>query len=456
MSLRSRLTFLYTTLTGGILIIFGVLVFVLLDRLLVNQADNLLKQTVVEVLDKSQVNQVGDLGILELPSLELTSGVYIQIWNREEKLTAASPGLSMMTESLDPTGKKSPRAFYNDVTVNGVHLRVLSVPFSTKDGFTIGVVQAATPLTLVDSIRILLFYILGALTVISMIVAAIASWISIGRALAPLKTATETADQIIHADDLSRRIPYEGPTDEIGMLIDAFNSTLERLENLFTAQQRFLADVSHELRTPLTVIKGNVDLIRKLGPDDESLNSIKDEIDRLNRMVGDLLLLAKAESGKLQLNLSTVELDTLLLEVFNEMRVLAGDKISLKLVEIDQALVSGDRDQLKQVFINLISNAIHYTPAGGSVFLSLSKTAEMAQVTVRDTGPGIASKDLPHIFDRFYRGEKSRTRSKSTGFGLGLSIAYWIVDMHQGNIEVESTVGVGTTFTIRLPLVNGV
>jgi two-component system OmpR family sensor kinase len=453
MSLRRRLTLLYTALTGGILIIFGVLVYVSLDMLLVNQADNLLKQTVVDVLDKSQVNQVGDLGILELPSLELTTGVYIQIWNREDKLTAASPGLSMMKESLDSSGKKSPQPYYSDVKVNGVHLRVLSVPFSTRDGYSLGVIQAATPLTLVDTIRRLLFYILGVLTVIAMIVAAIASWISIGRSLAPLKTATETADQIIHADDLSRRIPYEGPTDEIGMLIGAFNSTLERLENLFTAQQRFLADVSHELRTPLTVIKGNVDLIRKFGSDDESLDSIKDEIDRLNRMVGDLLLLARAESGKLPLDLAPVEMDTLLLEVFNEMRVLAGSKVTLKLLEIDQAQVSGDRDRLKQVLINLISNAIHYTPAGGEVNLSLSKTSEFVQIVVRDTGPGIPTKDLPHIFDRFYRGEKSRTRSKATGFGLGLSIAYWIVDMHQGSIDVESTVGVGTTFTIKIPLI---
>ena len=452
MSLRTRLTLLYTTLTGGILIVFGVLVYVLLDMLLVNQADNLLKQTVVEVLDQSQVNQVGDLGILELPSLELTTGVYIQIWNREDRLTAASPGLSMMKESLDPKGRETPRSYYSDVLINGVHLRVLSVPFSTREGYTLGVVQAATPLTMVDSIRRLLFYILGVLTVASMIIAAIASWISIGRALSPLKTATETADQIIHADDLSRRIPYDGPTDEIGMLIDAFNSTLERLENLFTAQQRFLADVSHELRTPLTVIKGNVDLIRKFGPDEESLESIKDEIDRLNRMVGDLLLLARAESGKLPLNLATVEMDSLLLEVFNEMRVLAGNKVSLKLLEIDQAQVSGDRDRLKQVLINLVANAIHYTPTGGEVDLSLSRTSDMVHITVTDTGPGIPADDLPHIFDRFYRGEKSRTRSKTTGFGLGLSIAYWIVDMHQGNIDVESTMGKGTTFTITMPL----
>jgi signal transduction histidine kinase len=144
----------------------------------------------------------------------------------------------------------------------------------------------------------------------------------------------------------------------------------------------------------------------------------------------------------------------LLFEVFNEMKVLAGGKISLKLVEIDQALVSGDRDRLKQVLINLISNAIHYTPAGGVVSLSLSKTAEIVQIAIKDTGPGIPAKDIPFIFDRFYRGEKSRTRSKSTGFGLGLSIAYWIVDMHQGSIDVDSQVGIGTTFIVRLPLLD--
>jgi two-component system OmpR family sensor kinase len=291
-------------------------------------------------------------------------------------------------------------------------------------------------------------------TVSSMVLAALASWLSIGPALAPLKTATATAEQIIRADDLSRRIPYTGPAnDEIGTLIRAFNRTLGRLENLFTTQQRFLADVSHELRTPLTVIKGNADLIRKLKvADEESLTSIEEEADRLTRLVGDLLLLAKAESGKLQLNLTLVELDTVLLEVFHEMRVLAGDKISFKLTDIDQILVNGDRDRLKQVLINLVSNAIEYTPQGGEVFLSLARTGEQARLIVRDTGPGIPPGDLPHIFDRFYRGEKSRTRSRSTGFGLGLSIAHWIIDHHGGRVEVDSQDGKGTTFCIWLPI----
>jgi signal transduction histidine kinase len=169
-------------------------------------------------------------------------------------------------------------------------------------------------------------------------------------------------------------------------------------------------------------------------------------------MVGDLLLLAQAESGKLPMIMAPVALDVLLTDVFQQLRVLAGDKVRLKLTDIDLAMVIGDRDRLKQVLINLASNAIQYTPVGGDVYLSLSKVGEVARIIVRDTGPGIPTQDLPHIFDRFYRGEKSRTRSKTSGFGLGLSIAYFIVEAHGGRIEVDSHEGQGTTFALFLPL----
>jgi signal transduction histidine kinase len=228
---------------------------------------------------------------------------------------------------------------------------------------------------------------------------------------------------------------------------------LERLEQLFNSQRRFLADVSHELRTPLTVIKGNVGLMRQQGiADEESMDSIEAEVDRLTRMVGDLLLLAQAESGRLPLDHSKVELDTVFLEVFQQMRLLAGERLQVKLAEIDQIMVIGDRDRLKQVLLNLVGNAIQYTPQGGQVNLALRKVADKAQIIVTDTGPGIPSQDLPHIFERFYRGEKSRKRNKTTGFGLGLSIAYWIVRGHGGTIEVNSAEGKGTTFCVWLPL----
>src|SRR5258706_12282716 len=149
-------------------------------------------------------------------------------------------------------------------------------------------------------------------------------------------------------------------------------------------------------------------------------------------------MLAQSESGKLALNFKAVELDLLLSEVFTEMQVLAGSKVYVHLNDIDQLVVNGDRDRLKQVLLNLVANAIQYTPQGGDVFLSLAKVGEQARLVVRDTGPGIPPEDLPHILDRFFRPEKPRTRSISSGFGLGLSIANWIVEHHGCQIKVES------------------
>jgi signal transduction histidine kinase len=211
--------------------------------------------------------------------------------------------------------------------------------------------------------------------------------------------------------------------------------------------------VSHELRTPLTVIKGNVNLMRRMNQvDEESLGTIEDEADRLTRLVGNLLLEAQAESGKLPLQFAPVEMDTLLLEVFKEMRVLARDRVNIKLTEIDQIMVNGDRDRLKQVLLNLLSNAIKYTQPGGDIYLSLSRVGNNARIIVRDTGQGISAEDMPHIFERFYRAEKSRTRTRTSGFGLGLSIAAWIVNHHGGKIEVDSAENKGSTFCIYLPI----
>ena len=153
------------------------------------------------------------------------------------------------------------------------------------------------------------------------------------------------------------------------------------------------------------------------------------------------------------MNFKPVELDLLFTEVFTEMCVLAGTKVKVHLNEIDQVMVNGDRDRLKQVLLNLVSNAIQYTPQDGDVFLSIKKISDQARIIIRDTGAGIPGEDLPHIFDRFYRAEKSRTRSTTSGFGLGLSIAKWIVEHHNGRIEVESKEGKGTSFVIWLSVV---
>ncbi|HEX9386454.1 MAG TPA: HAMP domain-containing sensor histidine kinase, partial [Anaerolineales bacterium] len=342
---------------------------------------------------------------------------------------------------------------YEDKNTSDGHLRVLTVPLQRGDHI-IAVLQVASSLDVVDITRKNLTDVLSITWVVAVLFSGIVVWFTLGQTLKPLEAITETVEQINRADDLSRRIPYLGSeNDEIGNLVGSFNQTLERLEALFTSQQRLLADVSHELRTPLTVIKGNADLMRRMKRfDEESLMSIDQESGRLTRLVGGLLLLAQAESGKLALNMKRVELDLLITEVFQEMSILAGSKVHVRLNEIDQVYVSGDRDRLKQVFINLVANAIQYTPQGGDVFLSLEKIGEQARIICRDTGPGIPAEDLPHIFERFYRAEKSRTRRETTGFGLGLSIANWIVERHGGRIEVNSQEGKGTTFAIWLPL----
>jgi signal transduction histidine kinase len=454
MSLRLRLTLLYSTFMGGILLIFGAAVYLLVNVILLNQVDTMLAGVAFDITNVTKVNSVGELNVVSLPPLDMTSNAYVQVWGLDGKIVSTSPSIGILTKPLDPIGIKTHSPIYRDSRLDGAHLRVLSAPLILGERM-IGTLQVGASLGVVDATQGNLISMMVIVAVIGVLTAGIGSWVILGRALSPLEDITETVDQINRADDLSRRIPHqEGNEDEIGELVVSFNQTLERLESLFTSQQRFLADVSHELRTPLTVIKGNVDLMRHIKEaDEESLSSIDQEAGRLTRLVGGLLMLAQAESGKLALNMGPVELDLLLTEVFTEMCVLAGNKVHVHLNDIDQVIVNGDRDRLKQVLLNLVSNAIQYTPQGGDVFLSMSKIGEQARIIIRDTGPGIPAEDLPHIFDRFYRAEKSRTRSTSSGFGLGLSIAHWIVEHHGGQIKVESKEGKGTTFVIWLTVI---
>jgi two-component system OmpR family sensor kinase len=455
MSLRLRLTLLYSTFMSGILLIFGAAVYILVNVILLNQVDTMLAGVVRDITQVTKVNSVGELNLISLPPLDMTSNAYVQVWGQEGKIIATSPSIGALTKPLDPAGLEAGATIYEDSYLGRAHLRVLSVPLKLGER-TIGSLQVGASLTVVDATQGNLLSMMAIIAVVAVLMAGLGSWVVLGRALSPLEAITETVDQINRADDLSRRIPYqqEQTEDEIGNLVVSFNQTLERLESLFTSQQRFLADVSHELRTPLTVIKGNADLMRRMKQaDEESLSSIDQEAGRLTRLVGGLLMLAQAESGKLTLVLKPVELDLLLTEVFTEMCVLAGSKVHVHLNEIDQVMVNGDRDRLKQVLLNLVANAIQYTPQGGDVFLSMSRISDQARIIIRDTGPGIPSEDMPHIFDRFYRAEKSRTRSTTSGFGLGLSIAQWIVEHHGGQIKVESKEGKGTTFVIWLGIV---
>ncbi|HBA91074.1 MAG: hypothetical protein A2X24_04735 [Chloroflexi bacterium GWB2_54_36] len=451
MSLRLRLTLLYTSILGGVLLVFGILVYTLITVTLLDSIDSRLSTASQQLIDRLRVTSADQFDPRSVASYQPTENLLFQVWDLEGNLQLTRPvGL---LNTLDENGLGVGQSFYSSKTVSGDRIRVLSVPLKTSRG-PVGVLQVGLSLALVDVVQRTLIGVLVLLTIILMLLVGLSTWFLTRQALAPLATVTEVATRITQADDLSRRIPAsKAGGDEVGKLIRAFNETLERLENLFNTQRRFTADVSHELRTPLTVIKGEVGLMRLTGSvDEESIGNIEREVDRLTRLVGDLLLLSQAESGRLMLDMAEVDLDTVLLEVYQQARTLAGDKVTVSLSEIDQVHIIGDRDRLKQVLLNLAANAIQYSPAGKSVTLGLQRADDRVKLFVQDTGPGISPKDLPHIFDRFFRAERSRKRSSSSGFGLGLSIADWIVKKHNGRIEVSSEEGQGTLFTVWLPL----
>jgi signal transduction histidine kinase len=425
---------------------------------LTRQVEVNLENTADDILRASQV-RIGGIPVSAIQlELDLTANVFVQVFDSQGKLLRQTMNFPDLGKPLDANNLGVEVPSFSTVEIDETSLRVLSVPVTiTHEQRVAAFLQLAAPLTQVEQAQDMLLLILAGGGVLVVGLAALIGWMTAGAALRPLDEVTQTALNISRADDLSRRIPLSGPiNDEVGRLILAFNETLERLENLFGVQRRFLADVSHELRTPLTAIRGNVDLIRRMDKADTiSLEAISAEVDRMTRMVQDLLLLAQAETGRLPLAREVVELDTLMLEVYQQAKVIAPEGVKVRIVDEDQARVVGDKDRLKQVILNLVANALEHTKAGGKVTLGLACVGDRARLTIADTGPGIHEDELPHIFERFYRVDPSRTRKNRGGAGLGLAIAYWITRSHNGEIEVESELREGTKFMVWLPLADG-
>ena len=457
MTLRTRLTLWYTVVLAVILVLFGSIVYLSLSFTLTNQIEKTLDRTADDILLTMSDGIPEDLAIT-LRALDLTSNVSVQILRDDGEIVWQSGNMPLVGSAFDPENLSMDENVFSFQDILGVDYRILTVPVVSRPGNEIlGYLQLGTSLATVNLVTQTLLVMLLVGELLALIVAAIIGYLVAGAALNPLDQVTQTAIQISSTDDLSRRIPLSGwQKDEVGRLIQAFNATMERLEALLNTQKRFLADVSHELRTPLTAIRGNVDLIRQFGvADEESLDAISSEVDRLTRLVRDLLLLAQAETGKLPLSMDPVELDTLMLEVFRQAKVLAGERVNVRIGNEDQARVEGDRDRLKQVLLNVVANALEHAPDGSEVRLALTCEGQWAKLSVIDEGPGIPEDELSRIFERFYRRDPSRNRNKGAGAGLGLSIAYWITRHHGGDIKVESSLGEGTTFMISLPLLEG-
>ena len=451
MSIQTRLLLVYAAIFGIVYVLSLLVVYSLPRRQILAQIDGDLYSLAAEVLSSPTEVEGGVIRVPlpeDLVTLE-TASTFLMIIDREGGIAFRSNNLNGFTTLLDPNSLGTEET-YALVRHGDTQLRVLSVPMVDSNGEMIGHIQVAR---LLDNFEVFSRVLSRALLISlgAAVASAVVLYLATSTLFRPLEDITTVARQITRADDLSRRVPHSSRTDEIGDLARAFNQTLERLDRLFRSQQRFLADVSHELRTPLTSVRGNLDLMRRFGQyDEESMVVIQDEMERMSRLLGDLLLLARADTGGLPLRREPVELDNVLFEVYRQISRVER-RVTVTLTAVDQAMILGDEDRLKQLLLNLVDNAIKYTQPGGSVQLSLAKDNGWAQLVVSDTGIGIPAEDLPHIFERFYRVDKARSRAQG-GSGLGLAIAKWVVQAHGGAIKVDSTVGVGTTFTVTLPI----
>jgi heavy metal sensor kinase len=274
------------------------------------------------------------------------------------------------------------------------------------------------------------------------------------RALKPVDKIARTAREIGEGD-LSQRINVN-TKDELGRLAATLNEMIGRLEKAFQRQKQFTSDASHELRTPLAVIEAESTLAlqkeRPPGDYQQSLETISQESRQMSSLIDQLLTLARADAGKEQWNFTDVNLGKLISNLTTDVEVLCQEKgLSFQLGQPHDLVVKGDEARLRELFMNLLDNAIRYTPALGTVSISLRREEQMAVIAITDTGIGIPAEDIPFIFERFYRVDKSRSRAEG-GSGLGLAICQHIAEVHGGKIEVESQMGTGSTFSVWLPL----
>ncbi len=484
-SIRVRLTFGYTLLLLSTLVLFGAFSYYYTGRTLSENLDISLRNEVRWVRDfiQPQVYKIkpGHRSLdnllekrvrepstaLKPTEIDTLTEEADEIWNQIFRHTLHSPKKTYI-QFADRKGNVLYRS-YNLATdtlvmADTIPLNAISVTTgylngepirlaSTRDrnySYLVGYPQAEVR-DLLDS----LYFIFLFLVPIAVAVSVFGGLALANRALAPVHGITMRARRIT-AENLDQTVPVKNEKDEIGQLTATINDMIRRLHDSFAQVRQFSADASHELRTPLTVMRGEIELcLRNPKTPDQYrhvLESSLEEILRMSKIIDNLLTLGKADIGAAEVTFSEVELKELVAELYEDSVVLAEQKeICVELKEASPIVIVGDRVRLRQLFLNLVDNAIKYTPEGGHVWLSVRRENGSAVFEVQDTGIGIPAGEQQKVFNRFYRVDKARSRERG-GSGLGLSIAKWIAELHRGSISVASEHGKGSTFTVRLPL----
>lgn len=461
-SVRVRLTLWYGTALGLILIVFAFVLYGVMARGLKDQVDRSLEEAAAVAVRALEQRGVGpflpfdDLAA-EFPELAVLDK-FFQIFSPAGKITIQSPNVGRRDIPLSRTALEA--ALNGQATLESARfrgespIRLLSVPIR-RGGTLVNIVQVGTSLQAVkESLHRLLVILLVTIPV-ALALALAGGWLLAGRALRPVDTITLAAQRIA-AGDLTQRLAVPPSSDEIGRLVATFNDMIARLDASFKEVRRFSADASHELRTPLTVLKGETELaLRRPRPAEDYrlvLESSLEEIDRMTRIVDELLFLSRADLGQVAIETLPVRLDALVEDIQQQATVLGQEQgVEIVVRTVEPATVTGDELRLRELLLNLVDNAVKYSRPGGKVELTSLREGDTARVSVADHGIGIPSEALPRIFDRFYRADGARAHAPQ-GTGLGLSICKWIAEAHHGRIEVQSAIGQGSRFTVVLPV----
>jgi heavy metal sensor kinase len=448
-SIKFRLTIWYLVILVALLFFFYIMSYFMLAKSLYQGLDESLETSAIALENSLDIwNGHIDLGIT------LQSDETVLLYKSDGSLLQTF-GTNVETPNIDTVVEQALEnhaSFLTIRTTNGQEMRLYAAPFPGEPGIAVIVMGRSTVEVegIMGNFRTIL--VIAALATLAL--AGGAGFFLANRALKPVERIRQTAQEIGEGD-LSRRIQVVGE-DELGRLSSTLNQMIGRLETAFNRQRQFTADASHELRTPLSIVQAESTLAlhKKRTKEDykKSLDLISQEAGYMSAVIGRLLYLARIDAGQEHIRFEKINLKELLTDVSTHVEVLAYEKnIEFKLAPLEDIIIEGDRIKLEQLFLNLLENAVSYTGIGGRISASIVREDNKAVIAIKDTGIGISAEHIPHLFERFYRVDKARSRADG-GVGLGLAICKHIVELHNGNIRIESEINRGSTFYISLPI----